>query len=193
MKKSKLFFACLLVTISMQAQVGINTTTPHASTTLDIVSPQNNKGLLIPRMTTVQKEAISSPAPGLMVYDTNKKCLSQNVGVEASPIWICLTQNETRFFYMPSVAIDASATASGRSLDLYTEYKNQFGTPDAKSISAPGAIPYFPSAGDLYYYITYYDPAVIKINVIDDDGKVSYDVLKQADYQSFMNVVFVIK
>lgn len=175
------------------AQVGINTQTPHASAALDIVSPNNDKGVLIPRMTTIQKTAIPSPAAGLMVYDTSKKCLSQNVGTSASPTWICLAQNETRFFYMPSVAIDASATATGKTLDLYAEYKTQFGTPDAKSTSAPGSIPYFPSAADLYYYITYYDSSIIKINSLTDNGVVNYDILRQADYQSFMNIVFVVK
>ena len=53
----------------MQAQVGIGTTNPDASSMLDIKS--TTKGMLIPRMTTAQKNAISSPANGLMVYDTD--------------------------------------------------------------------------------------------------------------------------
>ncbi|WP_062181503.1 hypothetical protein [Dysgonomonas macrotermitis] len=193
MKKKMLLLMGIISFGISYAQVGINTQTPHASAALEVVSPGNNKGVLISRMNTNQKQAITSPAEGLIVYDTDKKCLSQNVGTELSPIWICLTQNQTRFFYMPAVAIDASTIVTGRTLDLYTEYKTQFGSPDAKSTSAPGGIPYFPSANDLYYYITYYDPSVIKINTVDDDGKVSYDILKEADYQSFMNVVFVVK
>ena len=47
---------------------------PVASAALDVVS--TTKGFLPPRMTTTQKNAISSPASGLMVYDstTNKLC-----------------------------------------------------------------------------------------------------------------------
>lgn len=193
--KKKIFamFCFIAITSFLHAQVGINTQNPDASAALDVVSPNNNKGVLIPRMTTTQKTLIANPAAGLMVYDTSKKCLSQNVGTSASPIWICLAQNETRFFYMPSVAIDASAIATGRTLDLYGEYAAQFRTPDAKSTSAPGSIPYFPAAADLYYYITYFDPSVIKVNAVTDNGVVNYDILKQADYQSFMNVVFVVK
>lgn len=194
MKKMIFTMLCIIAMTSfLRAQVGINITNPDASAALDIVSPDNDKGVLIPRMTTIQKTSIANPSAGLMVYDTSKKCLSQNVGTSASPIWICLAQNETRFFYMPSVAINASAVTAGLTLDLYAEYATQFGSPDAKSSSAPASIPYFPLAGDLYYYITYYDPTIIKVNGVSDSGVMSYDILRQADYQSFMNVVFVVK
>ena len=54
---------------SLMAQVGINTTTPDPSSMLDIQSTA--KGLLIPRMTLVERNNISSPAQGLMVYQTD--------------------------------------------------------------------------------------------------------------------------
>lgn len=50
------------------AQVGIGTATPHASSALDVSS--TSKGLLLPRMTTVQRNAIVTPATGLIVFDT---------------------------------------------------------------------------------------------------------------------------
>ena len=57
----------------LNAQVGINTdnSTPDASALLDIKS--TDKGLLIPRMSSAQRAAISSPATGLMVYDVTTK------------------------------------------------------------------------------------------------------------------------
>jgi len=51
------------------AQVGFNNPTPDPSSLLDLTS--TDKGLLIPRMTSAQRVAISSPAQGLMVYQTN--------------------------------------------------------------------------------------------------------------------------
>src|ERR1041384_1072419 len=57
-----------------QDNVGIGTNTPDASSMLDIVAPGNNKGVLIPRLTTAQRLAIATPANALLVYDTNFDC-----------------------------------------------------------------------------------------------------------------------
>lgn len=51
------------------AQVGINTTSPDASASLDIES--TSTGVLIPRMTEAQKNLISTPATGLLVFQTD--------------------------------------------------------------------------------------------------------------------------
>ncbi|MBP2284032.1 nucleoside diphosphate kinase [Flavobacterium sp. CG_23.5] len=66
-----LFF--MIITTNMFAQVGIGTTSPSASSILDLTS--TTQGLLTPRMTTAQRIAIASPADGLMVYDTDLKSL----------------------------------------------------------------------------------------------------------------------
>lgn len=49
-------------------QVGIGTTTPDPSAALDIVT--SARGVLIPRMTTAQRDAIGSPATGLVIYNS---------------------------------------------------------------------------------------------------------------------------
>ena len=54
---------------SFSQNVGIGTNTPHASAVLDI--SDTAKGILIPRMTMVQRKAIQNPAEGLMVYQTD--------------------------------------------------------------------------------------------------------------------------
>ena len=51
---------------SLAQNVGIGTNTPHASAQLDISS--TNKGILVPRMTMAQRNAINAPAKGLMVF-----------------------------------------------------------------------------------------------------------------------------
>jgi hypothetical protein len=58
--------------------VGIGTTSPNASALLDITS--TTKGFLPPRMTTTQKNAIATPATGLVVYDTTLNKLSVYTG-----------------------------------------------------------------------------------------------------------------
>ncbi|MDI6048145.1 ice-binding family protein, partial [Flavobacterium yafengii] len=50
------------------AQVGIGTLNPDAKSILDLTS--NSQGLLTPRMTLEQRNLISSPAIGLLIYNT---------------------------------------------------------------------------------------------------------------------------
>lgn len=73
MKKTCLFLSVMLcfvvVAMAQSGSVGIGTTTPNASAAIDIQS--TDKGILIPRMTTVQRNAISNPATGLLVFDNS--------------------------------------------------------------------------------------------------------------------------
>ena len=67
--------ALLLVTLSGAfAQMGISTngSSPDNSAMLDVKS--TTKGFLPPRMTTAQRDLISSPATGLTIYNTTKNC-----------------------------------------------------------------------------------------------------------------------
>jgi len=72
-KKLKLAALLFSVCLAGFAQIGIGTTTPDASSALEISA--TDKGLLTPRMTTAQRTAIASPAIGLLVYDTDTKSL----------------------------------------------------------------------------------------------------------------------
>ena len=71
MKKILIIILVNCVLVEASAQTSIGTTTPNASAKLEIAS--TDKGLLIPRMTKEQREAIilSSAANGLMVYQTD--------------------------------------------------------------------------------------------------------------------------
>ena len=60
----------MLGSVSAFAQIGIGTKTPAPSAALEVSSTTNNKGILIPRLTGTQKDAIVSPAEGLLVYQT---------------------------------------------------------------------------------------------------------------------------
>ncbi len=57
----------------LNAQVGIGTNTPNASAMLEVSA--TDKGILFPRMTSVQRTSIASPASGLYVFDTNTSSL----------------------------------------------------------------------------------------------------------------------
>ncbi len=62
------------LSIDSSGRVGIGTTSPNASALLDVTS--TTQGLLPPRMTTTQRNAISSPAAGLMIYNTTTNKLN---------------------------------------------------------------------------------------------------------------------
>lgn len=70
LKSMKIFLVLFSLAFATTfAQVGIGTTNPDPSSMLDISS--STKGLLIPRMTTAQRDLIASPAAGLLVFNTS--------------------------------------------------------------------------------------------------------------------------
>ena len=63
----------LISSLSFAQSVGIGTTTPDSSAILDLKS--NSKGLLIPRMTTAQRDSLHQPAPGLQILNLDDHCI----------------------------------------------------------------------------------------------------------------------
>ena len=88
----------LFFSFSLMAQVGINTPTPDSNSVLDLKS--KTKGLLIPRMTTVQREAMSDVkfSQGMMVYDITLDILFVGYGNGAlSKIWYAMNPWKTEY------------------------------------------------------------------------------------------------
>lgn len=73
-------------------QVEITKATENASAELEIVSPNNNTGVLIPTLTTAQMNAIASPSNALMVYNTDLKIFMYNAGTATSKLWVQVGQ-----------------------------------------------------------------------------------------------------
>ena len=98
MKKGIIFIqVVLLFALKVKAQTGIGTTVPNASAKLDIAS--TDKGLLIPRMTKAQREAItlSAAANGLMVYQTDDLAgFYVNTSATTTISWTRVNTNWTR-------------------------------------------------------------------------------------------------
>jgi hypothetical protein len=71
MKTIQLFLlsSFLLITFFTNAQIGIGTNTPNVSAKLDVTS--TTKGFLPPRMDSTARNAITSPAAGLTIYNTS--------------------------------------------------------------------------------------------------------------------------
>ena len=88
-----LFF--LLISLSALAQTGIGTSTPNASAKLEVAA--TDKGFLLPRMTSAQRTAITTPANGLLVYQTDGVTgFYVNSGTSASPTWTRVTMDWVR-------------------------------------------------------------------------------------------------
>lgn len=86
MYKVFLILLSFVISIQVYGQTGIGTTTPNASAKLEIAA--TDKGLLIPRMTSTQKGNITSPANGLLIYQTDGVVgFYVNTGTSASPTW----------------------------------------------------------------------------------------------------------
>jgi hypothetical protein len=85
-RKYFLLLLTLLPVSSLYAQVGVGTTTPDTSSILDVSS--TSKGLLMPRLTTTERDNITLPATGLMIFNTTLKDGQLNTGTPSAPIWI---------------------------------------------------------------------------------------------------------
>ena len=75
MKPTNILLALSLMlasSLASHAQVGIGTSSPNAA--LDVTS--TTQGFLPPRMTTTQRDAIGSPAVGLVIFNTTTNCLN---------------------------------------------------------------------------------------------------------------------
>jgi len=96
MRKSKILksiiiiSSMLLINVQICAQnvgISVDGSTPDNSAMLDIKSTSG--GLLIPRMTKSQRDAISSPATSLIIYQTdNTPGFYYNAGTPSSPNWV---------------------------------------------------------------------------------------------------------
>ncbi len=68
--------------------VGIGISTPDPSALLELSSTQ--KGMLAPRMSTAQRDAIALPATSLLMYNTTVSAYQYNIGTPVAPVWATL-------------------------------------------------------------------------------------------------------
>lgn len=111
----------LLCVFTSNAQIGIGTTNPDASSMLDITS--TTKGMLAPRMTTTERNAVASPADGLIVYDTTLKSFYHYNTATSS--WIRISSDVTgrlKFKRIKSTDVLATVLAAEKTAGSNTKY-----------------------------------------------------------------------
>ena len=77
---------CLPTALSAQTVIGGDTI--DLSAMLDVQG--TDKGILLPRLSNAQRNAIAAPAKGLLLFNTDENCIQINAGTPLSPLWKCL-------------------------------------------------------------------------------------------------------
>jgi hypothetical protein len=113
-------------------KVGIGTTTPESSAKLEIAS--TTQGFLPPRMTTTQRDAITSPADGLIIYNTTNNRLE----IRSSSAWLTL------------VTLTGTETLTNKTLTSPTLTTPIISSTD--NSSSAGALRYNTSSGGILQY-----------------------------------------
>ncbi|MEZ5015224.1 MAG: hypothetical protein R2794_13125 [Chitinophagales bacterium] len=129
MKKSFFTLALIVVALTVishaqtnvfptSGSVGIGTTAPDASAILEMQT--TTKGLLVPRMTKTQRDAIVAPANGLLIYQTNA---SPGFYFYTGGAWQSLASkgpNKTLSNLQPTAINQSLVPNAGGTLDLGT-------------------------------------------------------------------------
>ncbi|MDP4197793.1 MAG: hypothetical protein Q8940_22295 [Bacteroidota bacterium] len=123
--KLPLFILISLISFNLFAQgTAINTSGNAAdgSAILDVSS--TSQGMLCPRMTAAQRSAISAPATGLLVYQTDGTAgFYFNSGTSGSPVWTLLENRKLSGTYPAGIQVfDASSATDFTVTDLNVRY-----------------------------------------------------------------------
>ncbi|MFD0963395.1 hypothetical protein [Pseudofulvibacter geojedonensis] len=155
------FILFLLLSINTYSQVGIGTTNPDSSSILDINS--NNKGVLLPRLTNTERNTISSPAKGLVIFNSTTNSLEINTGTPSYPLWQALQTNN--IVSTDSNNIISTGTDGGAYL-ASTSYSGKFIINNSGHITITG-IPFKPSR------ITFVGHANVESYNLSDDNEMN--------------------
>ena len=120
--------------------VGVNNSYPSLSAQLDVAS--TDKGLLIPRLTTTQRDAISTPATGLLIWNTTDSTLQQYRGLSG---WSAIGGGGSTYSAGYGLSL-ATTTFSADSLQLSTKEWRQKGVDSVVGLLGS----YLPLAGGTY-------------------------------------------
>ncbi|MGB1043000.1 MAG: hypothetical protein ACPGU6_06375, partial [Tenacibaculum sp.] len=110
--------------------------------------------------------------------------------------WTQITPTKTgKAFYLPPIEINIQLLTGTTTVDIYSEYLDQFSTPEVVSSGAPTQIHAY-NSDELYYYVTSYDNSAGLINsvTIDTNGVMTINSsLPVVSTSVLFNIVLVVK
>ncbi len=115
-----MFFTVFMMQFLFSQNVGIGTNTPNSKAILDIKA--TDKGILFPRLTSAQRNAIVNPPDGLHIYNKDERCLNYYDSVYQ--VWNCYCETDTCKVVTIKINDDVS------NINFYTTYASKY--PSAK-------------------------------------------------------------
>lgn len=181
----QIFIALLfLATTTLHAQVGIGTATPNSAAALDINS--TSKGLLMPRLTTTQRDAIS-PVAGLVIYNTSVEKFQGYAGTGSSTTLAQSTAGGT-FEYVsndgyPAQTFQVPHATSNFDISIWSYYMtNGLNTPSSVTMELYLGVPGSSS--------TFLTSQVFQINNVSEKRTLSFTGV---NLNSSTNYYFLVK
>jgi len=123
------FSICFICTAQAQGGVAVNTTgaVPDSSAVFDVSSI--TKGLLAPRMTTLQRNAISGPAMGLTIFNIDCGVYNYNAGTPAAPNWATISATNVLIAGVSIAANPVGAICAGSNVTFTATPANGINSP----------------------------------------------------------------
>ncbi|MGG5507665.1 MULTISPECIES: fibrinogen-like YCDxxxxGGGW domain-containing protein [unclassified Myroides] len=132
--------------IYQNGSIGIGTNMINENAQMEITS--NSKGLLIPRLSTIQRNGIENPANGLMIFNTTTNCLNYYDGQIKRWLSMCGTYDPAQFTFLncdPPVGPQGTYT-QGSALNTSNTYTLSL------NISEPGTYQILINTGNGYSF-----------------------------------------
>jgi Repeat of unknown function (DUF5907) len=147
---------------SGNAQVGIGTNTPNEKAVLELKSPGNNQGFLVPRLSTAQRTAVeftstlTAGETGLLVFDTDTNKFYYWSGTNWTVIEDSVgTDSQTLSFASPNLSISggnsvnlSTINTDGQTL-TYASGTGLLSITGGNSVTITGTLPGGAAGGDL--------------------------------------------
>jgi hypothetical protein len=114
----------LICAFSAEAQVGINTEPVDVSAVLE--GSSITSGIRFPRMSTLDRNGITNPVRGLIIYNTDNNTIEYNTSSSLIPNWVTVDVKNTVTSYISQSAKYSNSdittninTAAGRNLPIF--------------------------------------------------------------------------